>query len=109
MRNIDKKYMPLINIATEFVENHWDEIDKKRTDIRDSKEYVLNFIQNDVYEASWIISEVMAWGCDKNYLKEYKIYCEDALVISIEGKYFKFKGDCFEPVKPKKKTVIYFD
>lgn len=103
----------ITNLATKFIEEHWDEIDLKKVEITGTKEEYLKEISN-FYIACWVISEVMSWGCKINYHKQYEVETESASthygVIKIEDTYFMMTDDwIYVEVKPKFKTVIYFE
>ena len=113
---MENKEKLLTNFAVSFIEDHWNEIDLVKTDIVDTKEELINQLKNDYRLCEWIISEVMSWGCDKDYLSELEVkdnISEDT-VWKIGDKYFiwqitvKYLGSLKE-VFPKTKTVIYFE
>ena len=105
----------ITNLAIKFIEEHWDEIinkDAKQINYKEvTKDEMLETISNDYEIAGWIISEVMNWGCHKNYLRNYIVEGDsDRHVIKIEDTYFIMSDDyAYVEVKPKFKTVIYFE
>lgn len=105
----------ITNLAVKFIEEHWDDIinkDAKQINYNQvSKDEMLEAIHNDYEIACWIISEVMSWGCNKNYLRQYIIEGDsDRHVIKIEDTYFMMSDDyVYVEVEPKFKTVIYFE
>ena len=102
---------PIQELATSFIQEHWDEIDKNQTEIAKGKSTVLNFIKEDEEYASWIVCEVMNWGTPTDYLKPFVVEA-DIFVIKINDKYFKLddpKGELLVETFPKEKTVIYFE
>ena len=100
---------PVKQKAVEFLEEHWDEIDKKDTEITDSKEKFIDKVKESDPLAWWVLTEVMYWGCKKNYLKEF-IVQEDPWTIKIGNQYFQVSQfDEYKEVFPKMKTIPYFE
>jgi hypothetical protein len=99
-------------LAVEFIENHWEEIDLKKVGISShSKQSFLAEIVTNYYSAGWVLNEVMSWGLDIDYIKEYQVETEGAfLVLLIDNSYFRFdcKTHLFVEVEPKFKTIMYF-
>ena len=98
-------------LAISFIENHWDEMDKKRLDLTETKEEFLKLIQNDYHMACWVVTEAMNWGCEIDYGKEYLVEWQgDFSVFKIDETYFKYdsKTHTLIEVEPKFKQVIYF-
>lgn len=109
MKKIDQS---LVNLAISFLENHWDEIDLKGTEIEQSKMDFIKKVAKSPYLTSWVISEVMSWGCNEDYLKKYEIDYPDFFVIQVDNKFFKMNSEyIFERIEPKTrvKTEIYFE
>jgi hypothetical protein len=100
----------ITKLAVDFLNAHWDEINLEKCGIDDySKEKLLKEVKKNYYDACWVVSEVMNWGCEKSYLAEYIIECEEWLVIKIGDKYWKYDSDGFVNAIPKTKTVLYFE
>lgn len=103
------------DLAIRFVEEHWDEITNKHGKQINynqvSKDEMLEAIKADYDIAGWIISEVMSWGCNKNYLRQYIIEGDsDEHVIKVEDTYFRMSDNYnYVKVEPKFKTVVYFE
>lgn len=99
-------------LAIEFVSENWDKIDRKRIEtINNTKEDFIKEIQNDYYTACWVLTEVMSWGADKDYIEKYKVENEEEIfVIKIEDKYFKINYETYylDECEPKYKTIMYF-
>jgi len=103
----------ITNLAIKFIEEHWDEIMKDLV-VSFTKESLLNDIKTDYQIASWVVSEVMMWGTSTDYHKQYSVEYDqkenDRGVIKIEDTYFIMSDDyAYVEVKPKFKTVIYFE
>lgn len=98
-------------LALDFIDKHWDVIDKERVEIIKSKDDFKQKIMNNYVEACWVVSEVMRWGCENDYLQPYLVDCDDHFVIKIDNKYFKWDRNTFtfQEATPKHKTVLYFD
>jgi hypothetical protein len=103
----------IIDLATDFVQNHYDEVSDTYKSDRETKEELMDDIIEDYYTASWVISELMHWTKDENqekYIDRYNVECDNTLVIKIDNTYFKLNDDrCFVKAEPKTKTVVYFD
>ncbi len=98
-------------LAISFVKEHWNEIDKKATEIENDLDLVLKLIKEDEEYAGWIVGEIMLWGTPTDYLKPYLVEA-DIWVVKVNGKYFKCAkafSNLLVEVFPKEKTVIYFD
>ena len=102
----------ITKLAINFVSNNWDKINRQKIEtIHTSKESFIKEIKEDYYIACWVLTEVMSWGADKNYIKEYQVESEDDIfVVKIQDKYFRinFETYCLDECEPKYKTVIYF-
>ena len=70
----------ITNLALEFILSHWYEIDKKKMELNISKAECIKTIKKDFSYASWIVAEVMDWGCATNYKKEYIVDYDDAIL-----------------------------
>lgn len=99
-------------LAVDFVSNNWDKINREKIEtLKSSKKSFIKEIKEDYYIACWVLTEVMSWGADKNYIKEYQVESEDDIfVVKIQDKYFRinFETYCLDECEPKFKTVIYF-
>lgn len=99
-------------LAIKFVSENWDKIDLKKIESIDStKEDFIKEIQEDYYTACWVLTEVMSWGADKDYIEEYRVDNEEGIfVVKINDKYFKinFETYCLDECEPKYKTIVYF-
>ncbi len=99
----------------DFTENNWEKINKKKCEIKKTKEKFLEEVKTNTQTALWVLTEVCQWGMDKVYLKELYVVLSDENdfnVIKIKDKYIKLKWVC--PIyeinfcKPKRKTVMYY-
>ena len=99
-------------LAIEFVSKNWDKIDLKKIEsIHNKKEDFIKEVKEDYYIACWVLTEIMSWGADKDYIKEYKVENEeDIFVIKINNKYFKInhQTSLLDECKPKYKIVTCF-
>ena len=99
-------------LAINFVSENWYKIDKEKMEIvHNTKEAFIKEIKKEYYIACWILTEVMSWGADKDYIKEYEVENEeDIFVIKLNDKYFKinFETYCLDEIIPKYKTITYF-
>lgn len=99
--------------ALNFIKTHWDKIDTKRCELT-TKRKINADIKADPYIAVWVLTEVMSWGCDKDYFEALKVDHpdkEEQLIIKIKKQYFKYdyKKFTFEECFPKTKKIIYFE
>lgn len=101
------------NLAISFIENHFEELNLEKCDLKGyNKKQVINQCKKEYWFACWVITELMSWGLDKDYLSEYVVEHEgDFLVIKIKDKYYRinFQTHCFDEAEVKIKTVYYFD
>lgn len=99
-------------LAIEFVSKNWDKIDRKRIEtLHNTKEDFIKEMKEDYYTACWVLTEVMSWGVDKDYIEEYRVDNEEGIfVVKINDKYFKinFETYCLDECEPKYKTIVYF-
>ena len=99
-------------LAIEFISENWDNINLKSINYESvSKKQFLKEIKEDYYTACWVLTEVMSWGADKDYIEEYRVDNEeDIFVVKINDKYFKinFETYCLDECEPKYKTIMYF-
>lgn len=97
----------LDNFAIKFIEEHFDEIDLKRTEWNvKTKQEAIDDINNDSTTSSWVIIEVMSWGTKTDYLSlsDIVVVCDERpLTIKVDNKYFQysFKEFSFVEVFPK--------
>lgn len=99
--------------ALNFIKNHWDEINKERCEIT-SKRKLNAEIKADPAMAAWVLTEVMSWGCEKDYLDDLRVEHpkeEEQLIIKIKKQYFKYdyKKYEFEECFAKTKKIVYFE
>ena len=103
----------ITGLAIRFVEEHWDEINLTKAQINHKQHEFIEIIKTDYNIACWIISEVMSWGCNKNYLRQYIIEGDsDEHIIKVEDTYFRMSDNYnynYVKVEPKFKTVVYFE
>lgn len=99
-------------LAIGFVSENWDKIDLKSIDYEGvSKKQFIKEIEQDYYTACWVLTEVMSWGADKDYIEEYRVENEEEIfVVKINDKYFKinYETHCLDECEPKYKTIMYF-
>lgn len=99
-------------LAINFISENWDKINFKLIKYEGiSKESFIKEIEEDYYTGCWVLTEVMSWGADKDYIKEYQVENEDELfVIKLNNKYFKlnYETQCLDECEPKYKTIMYF-
>ena len=101
-----------------FVKEHIDEVEKKKNFWREPTSYVelgfknrtdmLKQIKTDVEQACWALTELCAWGMNKNYCKELFVADTDDdinTIFTIDGRYFRFSDDDVIEVIPKTKFV----
>lgn len=101
----------ITKLAIKFASENWDKINQRRLNINSTKECLIKEIEEDYYTACWVLTEVMSWGADKDYIKEYQVENEDELfVIKLNNKYFKlnYETQCLDECEPKYKTIMYF-
>lgn len=103
---------PIKKTAIDFISSHWDEIKLEEVEITDTKQKFINRIKKQDELAWWVLTEVMYWGCERDYTSELIAETSDSgyWVLKIEDRYFQndgtFKG---KEVFPKTKTIIYFE
>ena len=97
----------LDNFAIKFIQEHFNEIDlsKLHWNIKTIEEAIAE-INSDPTTSSWIIGEVMFWGCSTNYFEKIEVEYSDEeyRVIKVDGRYFKLdtkKTHCYVEVFPK--------
>jgi hypothetical protein len=102
----------------EFVYKNWDKIDHKKCELDiATKEKFLKEVKKYFETAMWVITDVMSWGMEKNYLTEMEVYSDDYAafwVFKVNGRYIKviMNKDHTHTVsfaEPKTKTVTYFE
>lgn len=102
----------ITKLAIEFIENHWQDIDLEKTELTSyNKQSFIKEVADEYYTAGWVLTEVMSWAFDEDYLQDYQVETEaEFLVLLIDNSYFKFDCDTclFVEVEPKFKTVMYF-
>ena len=99
-------------LAYKFVQSHWDDINKDKTEVIMSKSKVLRAIRSTEWYGGWIVCEVMSWGCNIDYRAQYEVDYDGWLVLKIGRKYYQLGGGdgfTFTEVKPKYRKVIYFE
>lgn len=99
-------------LALSFVEDHWQEINLEDIDLSGyTKNNLLKEIKENYCIASWVLTEVMSWGTEKDYIKEYVVENEEEIfVVKLDNKYFKinFETCCLDECEPRYKTTMYF-
>lgn len=82
----------------DFVEKNWDNIDRKKCDLNETKEQFLKNVKSNFQDAIWVITEVMNWAMDKDYYKELRVFPmpdenteEKFYVIKLADKYIKYE------------------
>ena len=99
----------LDKFTIDFINNHFEELDLEKLDwkVNEIKDAIKEIKKND-FMAGWIITEVMSWGCNKNYQKEITVENEEEhFIVKIDNRYFALDYDnihYFYEVFPK--TVI---
>ena len=101
-----------------FVKEHIDEVENKKNFWCESTSYaelgfknrndMLKQIKTDVEQAYWALTELCAWGMDKNYCEELFVADMDDeiyTIFTIDGRYFRFSDDDVIEVIPKTKFV----
>lgn len=100
-------------LAKDFINTHFDEFDLKKCDLEGyTKSKVIKEINREYWFACWIVTEVMSWGLQENYLKPYVVEHEgDFLVIKVDDMYFKLNYEtyCFDETEAKTKVISYFE
>jgi len=123
----------IVRLATKFVTDHWDNIDKINCEILQSKASFLHTIKdnlksstNKVSIAGWVVSELMVWATSEvrngrkfDFQKQYRVENDnDLIILKIGKKYFKYlhqntseniESFTFVEIKPKYKRVLYFE
>lgn len=111
---IIKDMKPIQKMAINFINEHWDEIDKKKTEIFVSKEKFIKEIKSNLHTAAWVITEVMSWGCEKDYIRPQLIESNDeeaGWIIKVGRSYYRSipTQELFKKVKPKVKKILVFE
>lgn len=110
------------DVATKFVWNNWDKIDFDKVDLEDTlecKNKLLAEIKTNVHDVLWIFTELSTWGMIKNDMDliekyEFETYDNnDYYILKFDEMYVKLewvdKVATVKEVKPKTKTVTYFE
>ena len=107
---MNKHNKQLRDFAIQFIENHYEELNKEKLEISYTKDQCLKELYKDMDFVCWVIMEAMSWGCDKNYINDYKVEC-DKYLIKIDKSYYTYNHNTYtlDPVKVKYKKVAYFD
>lgn len=106
-----------------FVEKNWDNINRQKCDIRQSKDQFLHSVRTNPQDAIWVITEVMNWAMDRNYYKELQVFPaenenteEKFFVIKLGDKYIKYEyledfniKVSFAEKKTKTVTITYWE
>jgi hypothetical protein len=106
----------LEQLAIDFIEKHFDEIDLKKCDWDvENKDEAIKEIKESNYIRDWVITETMDWGTLTNYIEKYKVENHDGnFILKIKDRYFRF-ANTFPPalkeVFPKKVIIekLIFD
>ena len=110
----------IIIFVTEWVKKNWKIINLKRVEITTSRDATIVLIAGDVQYAMWIITEVMAWGCDEDRYRDLVVYEYDSdskwnSVLKIGDDYVKWAWNFttnryeYELTRPKEKVITYFE
>lgn len=100
----------LDKFTIDFINNHFEELDLEKLDwkVNEIKDAIKEIKKND-FMAGWIITEVMSWGCNKNYQKEITVENEEEhFIVKIDNRYFALDYDnihYFYEVFPKKVII----
>ena len=103
----------ITKLAVNFIEKHFEEFNLKRCDLEDyTKKQTISQCKKEYWFACWVVTELMSWGLEKDYLNPYRIHHEeDFLVIKVNDTYFKLNREtyCFDEVELKTKLIHYFE
>jgi len=110
----------LCNFMKSFFETHFENITTDLSKLGDgiptTKKEFIQEVGNSFETAMWALTELAAWGMDKEYLQYnfFEMYDdENYSVIKIDGRYLKYSFDStnyhIEFVSPKLKLVEYFE
>lgn len=100
----------IIQFVIDFINKHWDDIDKKEFLLVETKSELIDKIKTDPTILAWVIIELMTLGIEEDYLKDYVIQeAQDweGLVIEIKKNvFYQLDNDpdlglVFKRVKPK--------
>lgn len=100
----------LDKFAIDFINKNFEKIDLKKLCWEVTKLEAIKEIKENDFMAGWIITEVMSWGCEKDYLEEIRIK-EDPLIIKVKGNFFQLDPSdfhCFYEVIEKEVKHIEF-
>ena len=109
MRNII-----LDKFAANFIKKHFDELnlEKLEWDVKTVNDATRDIKKYD-YMSSWIITEVMAWGTQTDYIEQHTLDNEEErFLIKIGRTYFAVDFDnvgYLKEVRLKYKKVAYFE
>jgi len=102
----------ITKLSVNFIEKYFEEFDLKECDLEGyTKKQTISQCKKEYWFACWVITELMSWGLDKDYLREYRVDHEgDFLVIKVDDMYFKINFDthCFDKVQAKTKISLLF-
>ena len=100
----------------DFVDTHWDNIDKEKCQLFETKKVFLEKVKTNVQDAMWVLVEVCDWSADEKYLKELFIHVDNSFsVLKIGEDYIKAEFDWLNHnytlsfTEQKTKTVTYFE
>lgn len=103
----------ITKLAVNFIENHFEQFDLKKCDLENySKKQTLKECKKEYWFACWVVTELMSWGLEKDYLELYMVEHDgDFLVMKVSDMYFRinFETHCLDEVEVKTKIVSYFE
>lgn len=103
----------ITKLAVNFIENNFEEFDLKRVDLENhTKKQTLKKCKKEYWFACWVLTELMSWGLEKDYLKPYRVkHNGDFLVIKVNNMHFRinFETHCLDEVEAKTKIETYFE
>ena len=94
----------LITLATMLIYTFYHTIKPDDSYVIESKEELLEkILNNDEQLIGWVLTELMVWGCDKNYMQHYMVnqdqvhpYNKGEFIFFAENKYYKPSGENFK-------------
>ena len=99
-------------IAVNFIKEHWKDIVKEKCEIKETKTEFLELLSRDRDLEYWVITELMSWGCDKNYLLPYVVEHENKdeyNVYKFGNKFYQWGGMWFIETTPTYKQILIFE
>jgi hypothetical protein len=110
----------ITNFVAEWMKSNWHTIDHKRVEIIASKSATIDVVLKDAQYAMWVLTEVMAWGCEENIYEALKVYEYDSdfkwnNVLKLGDNYVKWRWNFtinryeYALTNPKEKVITYFE